>query len=298
MLLALVMIVSACGNKEESKDNKASADKESVKMVTYKSEKGDIKVPANPKRVVALTNAGNLIALGVPIVGVEEWTTKSSLYDDALKDATIVSDDDIEKISALKPDLIVASSDSKNLDKLSKIAPTASYTYNKLDYMEQHIEFGKLVGKEAEATKWVEDYKKRSAELGKEIKAKVGDDATVTVLESYEKSMSVFGDAWGRGTEVIYQAMGLKMQEKVKEATAKDGYFTLSQEVLGDYVGDYLIISKFSDQDNSFQKTKSYKNIPAVKAGHVFEADGYQFMFNDPIAVDAQLDFFEKNFLK
>ncbi|GEK34948.1 iron-hydroxamate ABC transporter substrate-binding protein [Kurthia sibirica] len=296
LLLALVMIISACGNKEE-KDTKASANNDSPKMVTYKSETGDMQVPANPKRVVALTNGGNFIALGIPLVGVEEWTTKSPLYDKELKGVEIVSEDDIEKISALEPDLIVAPSTSKTLNKLKKIAPTVSVTYNKLDYMEQHIEFGRLVGKEAEAQKWVDDYKTNSAALGKEIKAKIGEDATVTVLEAYGKEMSVFGDAWGRGTEVLYQALGLKMQDKVKKATAKDGYFSLSQEVIGDYIGDYVVISKYADQNNTFQNTKSYKNIPAVKKGHVIEANGYAFMFNDPIAVDHQLEVFKENFL-
>jgi len=48
----------------------------------------------------------------------------------------------------LKPDLIIGSNDNKDLDKLEKIAPTVTYTYNVVDYLTQHLEIGKLVNKE------------------------------------------------------------------------------------------------------------------------------------------------------
>ncbi|CDN46041.1 hypothetical protein BN871_KE_00050, partial [Paenibacillus sp. P22] len=50
-------------------------------------------------------------------------------------------------------------------------------------------------------------------------------------------------------------------------------------EVLSDYVGDYVIFSKNADEDNSFQTTETYKNIPAVQNQHVFEADAKAFYF-------------------
>ena len=40
-------------------------------------------------------------------------------------------------------------------------------------------------------------------------------------MESYDKNMGLLGDSWGRGTEVLYQALNLKMPEKVKEMTKK-----------------------------------------------------------------------------
>lgn len=44
-------------------------------------------------------------------------------------------------------------------------------------------------------------------------------------------------------------------------------------------------------------KTDTYKNIPAVKNNHVFEANAKEFYFNDPITLDYQLDFFTQKFL-
>ena len=298
-ILLLVLIISACGNKttgSTEEDTKGAGESDTI---TYESENGPIEVPADPQRVVALTNAGNVLALGVNLVGVDSWTMTNPRYEEKLnKDVEVVSDENIEKIAELKPDLIIAASTTKNLDKLGKIAPTVSYTYNKVDYLTQHLEIGKLLNKEKEAQEWLDNFKADAKAAGEEVKAKIGEDATVTVLESYDKSMYVLGDNWGRGTEVLYQQMGLKMPDKVKEMAQKDGYYTISSEVLPEYVGDYLVISKYNDQDNSYQETDVYKEIPAVKNNHVMEANAYEFIYNDPISLDYQLAFFKENFLK
>jgi len=296
-ILLLILIISACGNKTTGTSGEETK-KEEESTITYESENGPIEVPADPQRVVALTNAGYVLKLGVNLVGVDSWSMTNPRYADELKDVEVVSEENIEKIAELQPDLIIAASTTKNIDKLGKIAPTVTYTYNKVDYLTQHLEIGKLLNKEKEAQAWIDDFKARAKAAGEEIKSKIGEDATVTVLESYDKSMYILGDSWGRGTEILYQAMGLKMPENVKEMTGKEGYYTLSSEVLPEYVGDYLVISKYNDQDNSYQETDVYKEIPAVKNNQVLEANAYEFIFNDPISLDYQLDFFKENFLK
>ncbi|WP_369901268.1 iron-hydroxamate ABC transporter substrate-binding protein [Bacillus manliponensis] len=295
-VLLFVLVMGACSNpskdKADSKGNKSDT-------ITYQSENGKVEVPANPERVVVLSSfAGNVMSLGVNVVGVDSWSKANPRFEKGLKDAVEVSDENIEKIIELDPDLIIGLSNTKNIDKLQKIAPTVTYTYGKVDYLTQHIEIGKLLNKEKEATDWVNDFKKRAAKAGDDIRAKIGEDATVTVIENFDKQLYVFGDNWGRGTEILYQEMKLKMPEKVKEMAQKDGYYALSAEVLPEYVGDYLVISKQSSADSSFQETDSYKNMPAVKNNQVFEADASEFFFNDPLTLDYQLDFFTKSFLQ
>jgi iron complex transport system substrate-binding protein len=237
------------------------------------------------------------MSLGVNIVGVDSWSKMNPRFEKKLKGVEEVSDENLEKIVKLKPDLIIGLSTTKNIDKLKKIAPTVTYTYDKVDYLTQHVEIGKLLNKEKEAQSWVNDFKKRAAKAGSDIKAKIGEDTTVSVIENFDKQLYVFGDNWGRGTEILYQEMKLKMPEKVKDMALKDGYYAISPEVLPEYAGDYLIFSKNQDGDTSFEKTDTYKNIPAVKNNHVFEANAKEFYFNDPITLDYQLDFFTQKFL-
>jgi iron complex transport system substrate-binding protein len=291
-------MISACGKQttEKSKDNNTADNRE---FITYQSEDGPIEVPANPKRVVVLSHiySGSVMSLGVNLVGVDQWSKMNPNFQDQLKDVEQVSEENLEKIIELNPDLIIALSSTKNLDKLKEIAPTVTFTYGKLNYLEQHIEIGKLLNKEKEARKWVEDFQARAQKSGEEIKAKIGEDATISIIENDEKQLYVFGDNYGRGGEILYQEMKLKMPEKVKEMTKKDGYYAISPEVLSDYVGDYLILSKYEDGDTSYVETETFKNLPAVKNNRVFEVDAKGFYFNDPISLEHQLDFIEKSFL-
>lgn len=294
--ILLVLILGACNS--ETTDTKGPEKKEEATTITYESETGPVEVPADPKRVVVLsTYAGNVAALDVNLVGVDSWSKSNPGYDAYLADVEEVSEENLEKIIELDPDLIIGSSTTQNLDKIKEIAPTVTFTYGKVDYLTQHLEIGKLLNKEKEAQAWIDDFKERSTVAGEEIKAVIGEDATVSVFENYDKQLYVFGDNWGRGTEVIYQAMGLKMPEKVKEMALEAGYYALSLEVLPEFAGDYVIFSKVADQDNSFQETDVFKNIPAVQNGQLFEANAEEFYFNDPISLDYQLDFFKESFL-
>ncbi|ADF38368.1 iron-hydroxamate ABC transporter substrate-binding protein [Priestia megaterium] len=297
-MLIFILLISACSSGSTESKNDSSKGNSGSETITYQSEDGPVKVPANPKRVVVLGSyAGNVMSLGVNIVGVDSWSKMNPRFEKKLKGVEEVSDENLEKIIKLKPDLIIGLSTTKNVDKLKKIAPTVTYTYDKVDYLTQHVEIGKLLNKEKEAQSWVNDFKKRAAKAGSDIKAKIGDDTTVSVIENFDKQLYVFGDNWGRGTEILYQEMKLKMPEKVKDMALKDGYYAISPEVLPEYAGDYLIFSKNQDGDTSFEKTDTYKNIAAVKNNHVFEANAKEFYFNDPITLDYQLDFFTQKFL-
>jgi iron complex transport system substrate-binding protein len=293
--IALLLILAACGTAEKNGEPPEEASGKAT--ITYQSETGPVEVPANPERVVVLSSyAGDLIRLGVNIVGVDSWSAANPNFKESLKNAEIVTNEDLEKIIELEPDLIIGLNNISNADKLREIAPTVLFTYGKNDYLTQHIEIGKVVNTEKEAAAWVEDFKARSAALGAKIKAKIGEDATVTVIENYEKQFYLFGNNWGRGTEILYQAMGLKMPEKVAEVALEPGYFAISQEVLGEYTGDYVVLSLTKNQDTSFLEADWYKEIDAVKNGRLFEADASTFYFNDALSLDYQLDFFEDKF--
>ncbi|MFD1885114.1 iron-hydroxamate ABC transporter substrate-binding protein [Paenibacillus wenxiniae] len=308
LMVVLVLMLAACGNAQStatkgtdtngSGSQSGEATTTEASTITYQSENGPVEVPANPQRVVVLDgSAGTLAKLGVPIVGADTWTMSNPNMKPYLGNAKEVSADNLEQIIELKPDLIITSSTTKNIDKLKQLAPLVSFTYNKVDYLTQIEETAKVVNKAEEGAAWVKDFKERAAKAGEEIKAKIGADSTVSVFEVYGKEMYTFGDAWGRGTEILYQAMGLNMPEKVKEMTKKEGYYTLSAEVLPDYMGDYVFFSKYPDSDTSFESTDTFKNIPAVKNNHLYEVDGRGFTFNDATTLDFQLDLIKKDLL-
>lgn len=289
VLLNLILSV-ACGQKEENVTK--------VKR-TYLSEAGEIEVPENPQRIVVLNGAisGSVISLKGNIVGIDKWSRMNPLYEPFLKDVTEVSDENLEQIIELNPDLIITASSDKNIEKLKQIAPTVSYTYGKVDYLTQIMEIGKLINKEKEAKEWETSYKAKVSDLGAKIKEKYGENFTVTVLESFDKQLYIFGKNFARGTEILYTELNLKMNTKAEEKV-KNGYYAISPEVLGEYAGDFIIFSKNPDADNTFQNTEVYKNLEAVKNNRVFEVNAKQFYFSDPITLDYTVKFLEENFLK
>lgn len=295
ILLLFLLFASACNNQITNSEKMADGQKETI---TYESEDGPVEVPANPQRVVVLSSfVGNVMKLGITPVGVDTWSMKNPRWKGKLKETSEVSEENLEKIIELNPDLIIGLSTTKNVDKLKKIAPTVTFTYGKIDYLQQHIEIGKLLNKEKEATAWVKEFKEQAGKVGQKIQAKIGKDATVTVVENFNKQLYVFGTNFGRGTEILYQGMGLNMPKKVEESATKSGYYAISPEVLPEFAGDYLIISKYDDTVNAYMESNSYKNIPAVKNGRAFVVNAREFYFNDPLTLDYQLRVFQKKFL-
>ncbi|WP_025027882.1 iron-hydroxamate ABC transporter substrate-binding protein [Caldalkalibacillus mannanilyticus] len=301
LLLLLVLMISACSNGSTEKEVHSQPEGKQVEKqsetITYQAENGPIEVPADPKRIISLFGAPNVISLEGSIVGVDQWTNMNPLFQEKLKGIEEVSEESLEKIIELEPDLIIVGSWANNIDKLSQIAPTVVYSWGKLDYLTQQIEIGKLINKEKEAREWVEDFQKRAEAAGEEIRAKIGEDATVSVIENDDKQLYVFGNNWARGTEILYQAMGLNMPEKVVEMALEPGYHALSIEVLPEFAGDYIVFSKNPDGNSSFLETDTWKNIPAVKNNRVIEINTKSSTYSDPITLEYLLELFKEGFL-
>lgn len=163
--------------------------------------------------------------------------------------------------------------------------------------MSQQIEIGKVLNKEQEAQAWIDDFKARAKAAGDEIKAKIGENATVSVFEYDAKDFYVFGNNWARGTEILYQEMGLSMTDKVKKDALGPGYYTLSLELVPEYAGDYVVLSKNKAGNSTFLESDTWKNIPAVKNNRVIEIDTESSTYSDPITLEYLLKIFREGFL-
>ncbi|MFS0784966.1 iron-hydroxamate ABC transporter substrate-binding protein [Shouchella sp. 1P09AA] len=292
-----ILATAACNTESGSQETNDSNDSETF---TYESEKGPIEVPTNPERIVALSSAPNLLSLDVPLVGVDEWTYGHPLFTEELEEAEtqVVSDENLESIVELQPDLIIVGAHANNIDRLEEVAPTIVYTWGELDYLTQHVELGKLVDKEEEAQAWVDDYSDRAAQLGDDIRSEIGEETTVSVFEVENEDFYTFNDGFARGTELLYQAMDLEMPEEVAEDVAESGYYQMSTEVIGDYAGDFIVLSRRAQADTSFMESDTWNNIPAVQNDRVIEIDMESSTYSDPRTLDHLMEVFEDGFLK
>ncbi|MFS0725022.1 iron-hydroxamate ABC transporter substrate-binding protein [Paenibacillus sp. 1P07SE] len=310
-LLLLLMVLTACGSNAVNEEpapvptgnnaqESSAATEEGTATngtVTYPSETGPIEIPANPQRIVALTNGPNVLALDGKLVGVDQWTQANPLFADRLDGVQVVSEGDFEEILELDPDLIIAGAHMETIGELQKIAPTVVYTWGKLDYLQQQLEIGKLLNKEQEAQAWIDDFSSRAAEIGKQVKARYGDDVSVSVFETDSKNFYVFGDAWARGTEILYQAMELNMPEQARADTQADGYYPISLEVIPDYAGDFVVLSRAALGETDYMDTEVWKSIPAVQNNQVIVIDLEASTYSDPISLESMLEIFEEGLL-
>lgn len=281
-LIVLVLVLAACGNGSD--DNGDKNDKK-----TYKQDDGKkVKVPKHPKRVVVLgtTYAGGLKQLDTNIVGVANIVDDSKVLKKKFKGVKKVDPEKVESVAKLKPDLIVTYNTDKNLKKLNKIAPTVAYDYQKHDYKDQHKELGKLVGKEDKAQKWIDDWDKKTKNDSKEIKDKLGQDTTVSIIKDFDKKVYALGKAYGHGSEVVYDSFGMKMPDKVEKATKKNDLAEISNEEIPEMAGDYVITPVAKGSKLSFEDKDYWKNTDAVKNGHTIKVDEGIYWLNDPYSMD------------
>lgn len=162
---------------------------------------GDVEVPVNPVRIIALGNPGDLVSMGVkPIAGDNEV----DLFDGLLTADTYtkITSEDYEGIMALEPDLILIADTPKKEEykKLTAIAPTvATEAYTK-SLSERIIFTGKVIGKEADAKKALSEFETQAETYKAQLKNAGIENKTITVMEG----TYLFGDKYGRGAD-IYQ---------------------------------------------------------------------------------------------
>ncbi|MEK3984760.1 ABC transporter substrate-binding protein [Paenibacillus sp. FSL K6-3166] len=313
--LVITLLLSACGQAVEhttsvegtesaassSNSNDSSSE---VDMVTYQASNGDIQVPRNPKRIVDLTSfdTGYFLALGIKPVGVMNGVLNSPYFEGMLEGVQGLGDEpSLEHILELNPDLIVVFSGMEGIEKLAEIAPVVAIQYGAKTIRDQMLDFGTLTGKEVEAKAWVEQWNKKISELKPKVVAAVG-DRTVSILNPYSGGLFVFGHSYGRGGEIIYNEFGLKAPpEAQKEAIdSGTGWATISLEKLPQFAGDIVFTCPWAG-DTSDPKivydNSLWKHLPAVKAGNVFQLDPTADTYNDPVTLEAQLNYITESLL-
>lgn len=291
-LTVTIFLLVACGSSSKS-ENSASSDKvelSSKPKIDGFHYYGDI--PKNPKRIASLssTYTGYLLQLGFDPVTVTSYDAKNPVLKEKVKNAKVLMPEDLESIAKQKPDLIVVDASDKNIDELKKIAPTIAIDYGKNDYLEILNRFGQIFGKEKEADQWIADWKGKTADIGKQLKEKLGQNVTFTVVGLYEKEIYLFGNNWGRGGEVIYKSLGFDAPQKVKDEVFPSGYLQVSQETVSEYIGDYVLVAAEDDKTGSaLYESDVWKSIPAVQQNHILKVDANAFYFNDPLTLEYEL---------
>ncbi|TBX75080.1 iron-siderophore ABC transporter substrate-binding protein [Bacillus mycoides] len=308
-LLAFSLLLSACGksnNKEEStkEDNKKE-------MITVEHVMGKTEVPANPKRVVILTNEGTeaLLELGVkPVGAVKSWTGDPWYphIKDKMKDVKVVGDEgqvNVETIASLKPDLIIGNKmrHEKVYEQLKAIAPTVFSETLRGEWKDNFTFYAKALNKEKEGQKILTDYEARI----KDLKGKLGDKVNqeISMVRFMPGDVRIYhGDTF---SGVILKELGFKRpgdQNKndfAERNVSKERISAMDGDVLFYFTFDKGNEKKGSELEKEYINDPLFKNLNAVKNGKAYKVD--DVIWNTAggvMAANLLLDDIEKRFVK
>lgn len=275
VLVGVVGLVG-CGSVDDSSKEKASTSD----TVTVTDVKGEVKIPADPNRIVDLSGNSDILSiLGYKVIGTAnsdayDYTKLPSYLESALSGAKILGYSmqdtmDVESIMDLHPDLIVISTvQEKMYNQLSEIAPTVVVESNSLNWKEQLKSIAKIFNKEEVADEWIANYDAKAKEAGDAIKEKYGVNTTYLSFLASGGQFFVF-DGAGFGS-VLYQDMGLAKPEGMPKQT-DISLPVVTYEGLASIKADYIFVMGTKEDLAQLESNPIWKSLPAVKEGHVVE---------------------------
>ncbi|MFJ4701280.1 MULTISPECIES: iron-siderophore ABC transporter substrate-binding protein [unclassified Streptomyces] len=285
----LTATAAACGSDSDSaadSDTKASQDSAAGAFpVTLAHKFGSTTVKSEPRRIVTvgLTDQDAVLALGKVPVGTTEWLGgyKGAIGPWARKDLggakapTVLKDSgtgpQVERIAALKPDLILAvygGLTKAQYESLSKFAPVVAQPKEFNDYgvpwQQQTEEIGKALGKSAEAKKLVSGVEDKFAAAKKEHPEFAG--ATGVVATPYEGTF-VFGSQDPRSR--LLSDLGFELPKDLDKVIGDEFGANISKERL-DLLDQDAALWIAPDTTSSVKKLhadKIYGDLDVAKQG-------------------------------
>jgi iron complex transport system substrate-binding protein len=287
------MILVGCAN--------TSTVKEEGKTVTVTDVRGQVEIPENPERIVDLSGNSDILSiLGYKVTGTAnsdayDYTKFPTYLEDTLKGATILGYSmqdtmDVEAIMNLNPDLIVISTvQEKMYDQLSEIAPTVMIKLEALSWKEDVKTLAKVFNKEEAANTWLENYDKKSKEVGDKIKETYGKDTTYLSFLASGGQFYVF-DGAGFGN-VLYEDLGLTKPEGMPEQN-DISLPVVTYEGLASIKSDYIFVIATDEDLKVLEENAVWNNLPQVKEGKVVKLDSSPYFVQgyNPIGRQVLLD--------
>ncbi|MGN7410135.1 siderophore ABC transporter substrate-binding protein [Sporosarcina sp. SAFN-010] len=289
MAFALMLVLAACGSKDEDKKpeaNNAGSDKASesseeakTEEMTFKHELGETTLKGTPKKVVVFDFGvlDTLDELGVEVAGVPQSNIPAYLEKYASDDYTnlgSLKEPDFEALHALKPDVIFISGRQADLyDQFEEIAPTIYMGIDNANYMDS---FKKNMDTIAQIFDKEDEMKSELADVDKQIedintKASESDSKALITLAS-EGKVSAYGPSSRFG--LIHDVFGFTPADEGIEAS------THGQNITFEYIletnPDILFVidrdaavgkganAKKTIENDLVKKTNAFKNDKIV----------------------------------
>ncbi len=231
---------------------------------------GKTTIPAPPKRVVALDQSfvDAVLALDTEVVG---FTTYRALTDKLPgylgasaqrygREAQVVGTleaPSLEKIIALKPDLIVSAKVRHEAlyDKLSQIAPTVFSESTGALWKENLRLMGKALGKEDLAEQRLTAYQQRATKIGEAVKEKNGGKMPTVTIARFAGEPTVRLYVENSYSGLVLKDAGFPRPQGQPTATDKIAV-NISEERIADLDADRIFVATYPDDKGDVRKIR------------------------------------------
>jgi iron complex transport system substrate-binding protein len=272
-VVAAALLVSACGQVEEPEEPRGA---------TVTTMFGDVTVPANPKRVVALgwSDAETALALGVRPVAASDWLEFGGEgvgpWAEGRYDTPPVllgtQELDYEQIFELKPDVILdtrSDNSKERFDELSKIAPTVAPPAGVVAYgttWRQQLELiSTALGKEPEGDKLVKRVEDAFADVKEQHPEFAGKSVAVGAYFNEQYGAYVRGDSRAD----FMESVGFTVKPEIQELASGSFYVDLSREQVELLDADLTVVFPIGADAAAIKADRVLNQLPSAKAGHL-----------------------------
>ncbi|GAA4985244.1 ABC transporter substrate-binding protein [Actinopolymorpha pittospori] len=302
-LIAVLALAVGCGGGAATTDSSGgdaagggagdSAKSDTGFPRTVKHAMGSTEIPTKPKRVVALDSSfvDDTLLLNTPVVGFTSYRAISDELPSYLgparetlgKDAVSVGsleEPSLEKIVALKPDLIVTAKVRHEAlyDKLSAIAPTIMSESSGPTWKSNITLLAKALGEEKLAATKIAAYEQRAKAIGDAINAKA-DNPTISVVRFVDGPTRLYTKLSFSG--IVLTDAGLARPKPQDVADPANIAIEISEERIPDADADHIFVTTYADDAGSSAKTKTkFEANPLWKRlkGEVHDVDDALWM--------------------
>ena len=250
---------------------------------------------AAPKRVIAIEwdTVENLHVLGMAPVGAADMkgydTWVAAPRPKGMRDVGSRQSPSIERIAALKPDLIVVPDyrSTKNLQQLKRIAPvlvTHPYPSSGSQFNAMVTDFRRLaaaVGRKDRGERVLQDLSNSLARAKSKLRSKAGQRVAIATPGGTSSAPAIRMFSQNSQTADVVRRLGLK---DGWTGNARYGFATVGLEALSRVNGwiAFVYPPQFERQVAGITKTSAYKRLPVVKAKRVRTLGGTTWLFGGP----------------
>ena len=281
------LALAGCGSGSDSgSDDGGTGGSSGDEATTVTTEFGEVEVPADPQRVVALGwgDAETALALGVQPVGASDWLAfggegvgpwAKGSYDEA-PEIIDTLEPDYEAIAALEPDLILdtkSSGEKDRYERLTSIAPTVGVPEGSLNYLTTTDQQVELVSAALGVP-----------EKGEEILTSI-DNAFAAAAEDHPEfagksfvAAAYTSEGWGAyvdGTEraEFLKRLGFELSPAIADAETDEFSVDISSENLDQLDADVLVTFPIYVESSEITDQAAYQALPVVKDGRAVLLD-------------------------